>query len=139
MTTDLGFATNVKIGADSGSVADVKIEPHVEFMPGSEKGKEKAGCGKSLWFGEPRCRWTYPDRLLTGEQFYQLQNLVGGAPSASVVIDIPTQDLDILSYAPVITTYQATMHWPEEGVTLAHTNRWIIPSDGILFTNLEPL
>ncbi len=139
MATDLGFATNVKIGANADSIEDVKIEPHVEYLPSSEVGKEKLGCGNSQWFGAPRCRWTYPDRLLTGEQFYQLKNLVGDAPSAPVVIDIPTQDLSITTYTPIITTYQATMHWPLEGVTIIHTNRWQIPDDGIMFTNLEPL
>jgi hypothetical protein len=136
MPTQLGFATNVKIGANVNSVEDVKIEPHVEFLPGLV---ERGTCREDTLVSSARCRWTYPDRLLSGEQFYQLQSLVGEDASASVVIDIPTQTLDLSTYTPEITTYNAIMHWPAEGVTRVAFNLWQFPDEGILFTRLASI
>jgi hypothetical protein len=136
MGTDLGFTTSVKIGADVNSVQDVKIEPHVEFLPGLV---ERSTCREDTLVSSARCRWTYPDRLLTGEQFHQLQSLVGEDASTSVVMDIPTQTLDLSTYTPQITTYSAVMHWPEEGVTRIAFNQWQFPDEGILFTKLATL
>lgn len=134
MATDLGFATNIKIGASLATIEDVKIEPHVEFFRG--EAKEKSVSSQDRNIGSPRCRWTYPDRELTGEQFYQLKNLVGQNASVTVYIDVRTQALDITTYQPIVASYQALMHWPEEGVTRIKYNRWQIPDEGILFTQL---
>lgn len=124
-----------KIGKDINSVTDVLIEPHIEFFPGASV--EENACNKTQYVGKPRCRWTYPDRLLEGEEFYQLKSLVGNEASANVVIDIPTQTLALESYEPLTASYNAVMHWPGEGVTMVSNHRWTIP-DGILFTNLVP-
>lgn len=134
MATDLGFSTVVKIGATASTIEDVKVEPIVEYLPGSSR--DKTVTGQEKWVGGLRCRWTYPDRLLSGEQFYQLKSLVGNSASASVVIDIPTQTINLTTYLPVVATYNAIMHWPEEGVTQISMNRWAISDDGILFTQL---
>ncbi len=134
MATDLGFTTDIKIGSSLDTVEDVKIKPHVEYIPGVDT--QQSVDASDRYVGSPRCRWTYPDRELTGEQYYQLKNLVGQNASATVYIDIPTQTLDTTTYQPVITTYQAIMNWPEEGVTRIMYNRWQIPDDGIIFTQL---
>jgi len=134
MPDDLGYPTTSKIGATIGTVVDTKIEPHVEFIPGERV--EKKGCTGGTYFGGPRCRWTYPDQLLNGEQFYQLQSLVGENASADVVIDTPTQTMNLATYNPQIITYSATMHWPAEDVIMVSDSRWTLPDDGILFTNL---
>lgn len=134
--TDLGFETEIFIGATAGSLEAVKIEPHVEFSISGEV--ERVVCGKSKATGYPRCRWTYPDRLLSGEQYYQLQSLVGNEASANVYIVTPTNEISITTYEPIHTTYQAIMNWPAEGVRRVHHNLWEI-EDGILFTNLEPV
>lgn len=136
MPTSLGRSTNVKIGTTVNNVEDVLWEPHVEYMPGAKI--EQNICGQDNYTGSARCRWTYPNHALTGEEFYQLQNIVGNNASASVIIDIPTQALDISTYQPLVATYQAIMHWPREGVRQTTHNRWTI-EDGILFTELEPL
>jgi len=137
MATDLGFATDIRIGSSVGSMEDVRIEPHVEFMQGGEE-TEKIVCGKVKSVGYPRCRWTYPNMRLTGEQFQQLHSLVGSEMSASVTLDIPVQTIDVTTYQPTIATYNAIMVWPKEGVTREMYNEWVLPDDGILFTNLEP-
>lgn len=127
----------VKIGPDVNNVADVLIEPVIEFFEAAEV--EENVCNKSQYTGSARCRWTYPDRLLEGEQFYQLKSLVGNEASANVVMDIPGQEVSIETYEPVISTYNAVMHWPEEGVVMVSNYRWKLPDDGILFTNLEAI
>ena len=128
--------TVAKIGPDKNSVTDVLIEPHVEFMQGATG--DRTVTSQDRFVGSPRCRWTYPDRILEGEQFYQLKSLVGSGASASVVIDIPTQEINTTSYRPEIVTYNAIMHWPEREIRLDGNHRWQIPN-GILFTNLTPL
>lgn len=137
MATDLGIATVVKIGATVGSVEDVKIEPHVEFLPGIAQ--ERTITRQDRYVGGQRCRWTYPDQLLSGEQFYQLKSLVGEDASATVYIDIPTQTINTTTYVPQVATYQAIMHWPEEDVFMVSDSRWQLPGDGILFTQLTPV
>lgn len=136
MPDDLGRPTAIRIGATSGTRADVKIVPHIEFLPGQI---DVTLCGAQRHVGFPRCRWTYPDRELTGEQFYQLKSLVGENASATVYIDVPTQTLDISTYTPVVASYEAIMNWPEEGVIQGLYERWLIPDDGIVFTNLRPI
>jgi hypothetical protein len=135
MPTDNGWPTNIRIGASIATMADVKIEPHVEFIPAESI--EEQMCGGDDWRGQPRCRWTYPDRLLTGEQFYQLKSLVGDNASASVYIDIPTWDVNPATYTPVVAAYSAVMHWPEEGVKIVRLNQWELPE--IMFTGLVGL
>lgn len=136
MATDLGFETHVRIGSSVATMTDVKVEPHVEFMLSEEF--DKVVCGKTKATGYPRCRWTYPTMLLDGEQYYQLQALVANEASATVYLDIPTNEIDVTTYEPVIGTYQAIMNWPPEGVHRVRYNQWEFPDDGILFTNLEP-
>lgn len=125
-----------KIGSNANNVTGVLIEPHVEFMVGAAM--DRTVTSQDRFVGNPRCRWTYPDRLLSGEEFWQLKDLVGNEASANVVIDIPTQTINTTTYQPEIVTYNAIMHWPEENVRVVSHNRWQLP-DGILFTNLEPL
>jgi hypothetical protein len=137
MPTDLGYTTDVKIGPDVNSVQDVKIEPHVEFLPGISR--ERTVTSQEKYVGGLRCRWTYPNRQLTGEQYYQLKSLVGEQMSGPVVIDIPTQTMNTATYTPVVATYNAIMHWPEKGVTRVSFNQWQFPNDGILFTQLTSI
>lgn len=137
MADDLGRTVRVKIGTTVNTVEDVKIEPHVEFIAGREIRRSLSG--QDRYIGGSRCRWTYPDRLLTGEQFWQLKNLVGDDPSVSVIVDLPTQTLDTTTYQPTVVAYSAIMHWPEEGIIQVNQNRWTIPDEGILFTNLVPV
>jgi hypothetical protein len=137
MADDLGRTIHTRIGLTVATMEDTKVEPHVEFTPGATI--ERTTCNQSRWVGAPRCRWTYPDRLLEGEQFYQLKVLVGNEASADVFIDIPTQTMDMSTYQPLVTAYQAVMHWPAEGVTRVSHNRWQIPDDGIEFTELKPV
>ena len=136
MATDLGFTTDVRIGASIATMEDVKVEPHVEFLDAGG-GVEKVVCGEVKAVGYPRCRWTYPDRRLTGEQYYQLRSLVENDMSADVYIDIPTNQINVLTYEPVVATYSGVLNWPEEGVRRTIYNQWEI-EDGILFTNLVP-
>ncbi len=128
------FPTVTKIGPSADAVVDALADPHVEFIPGPSP--EQGGCGQDSYTGLPRCRWTYPNRLLTGEEFYQLKSLVGDNPSADVIIDIPTQTINLSTYTPVVSTYSAIMHWPEEDVRVVRYNKWEMPDDGILFTQL---
>lgn len=134
MTTDLGRPTSTKIGLTYNTMEDVKIEPFVEFMSGSNP--ERTVCGGSRWQGSPRCRWTYPGMELEGAQFYQLQNLVGDNPSVAVYITTSTQKLDTTTYQPNYTAYSAILHWPEEDVEMVSHYRWTLGDEGLLFTNL---
>ncbi len=131
------FPTVTKIGPSADAVIDAKADPHVEFMQST--GVERTVSGQDRYTGSLRCRWTYPNRLLTGEEFYQLKNLVGENASATVYMDIPTQTLNTTTYEPAIVTYKAVMHWPEEDVRIVRYNKWQIPDDGILFSQLEPI
>jgi len=137
MPTDLGWETNIQIGLTQATMEDVKVDPIVEFFPGTNP--ERNVCGGATWQGSPQCRWTYPDRLLTGEQFYQLQQLVGDAPTVAVYMTVPTQRVDPATYQPSVVSYYGIMHWPEEGVMVENFYRWKLPDDGILFTNLQGL
>lgn len=135
MATDLGFNTDIKIGLTYETMAEVKIEPIVEFIPGSEQ--ERNPCGGDSYQTSPRCRWTYPDRELTGEQFYQLKSLVGNSPSANVYFTTPTQTINPATYQPIVVAYSGVLHWPDEGVMMGRYYRWVMPDDGLLFTNLQ--
>ena len=135
MASGLADNTTIRIGLQGTTPAKVLIEPHIEFLPGHNP--ERTLSGGSRWQGSPRCRWTYPDRLLTGEQFHQLQNLVGDNPTVAVVMDVPTQRMDPATYQPAVVTYNAIMHWPQEEVMMESAYRWRLPDDGILFTDLR--
>jgi hypothetical protein len=131
------WPVSVRIGTTIANMEAVLIEPHVEFMPGTRTTRTLSK--QDRWVGAPRCRWTYPDLQLEGEQYYQLKKQLSGGAAGTVYIDIPTQTLNTTTYRPIITAYKAIMHWPLEDVTREQHNRWTLPDDGILFTHLEGL
>lgn len=131
MPTDLGYKTVVRIGSSIATMADVKIEPHVEFQPGET---ERTVSGHTKAVGSPRLVWSYPDRRLTGAQYHQLKNLVGDSMSAVVYVDVPVNNLSVTTYAPVVATYQGILQWPAEGVKRVMYNEWTLPD--LVITNL---
>lgn len=136
MADDLGFPTVTRIGLTVGGLADTKIAPVTAFLQASET--RATVCGAQVAAAGPRAIWRYPDRKLTGQQYYQLKSLVGQNMSAEVVIVTPTQEVSTTTYEPVLATYNAVMNWPAEGVELEYKNMWTIPDDGIVFTQLTP-
>lgn len=132
MSDDLRRSVRTAIGASYDGMADTKIEPIVEWF--DYEAVVPGACGGDAGIGTARCRWTYPDRRLTGEQYYQLRSLVGGDKlSATVFIKTPTLDVSPVTYLPLVATYEAVMDWPQEGVKLGLYNEWIIPDDGLMF------
>ena len=134
MTTDLGRPTSTRIGLTYDTMEDVKVEPFVEFMAGTNP--ERAVCGGSRWQGSPKCRWTFPNIELEPEQMYQYTSLWGDNPSVAVYIATSTQRIDPTTYQPAYTNYSAIMHRPESDLQMTRYYRWEIPDEGILFTNL---
>jgi len=134
MATNLGRPTSTQIGLTYDAMADVKVEPFVEFMTGSNP--ERTVCGGSRWQGSPKCRWTFPGRLLTGEEMYQYTSLWGDNPSVAVYITTSTQRIDPTTYQPAYTTYSAILHKPEEDLMMRRYYQWEVPDEGLLFTNL---
>ena len=134
MSDDLGFVVLARIGPDSGSLEDVRVQPFVEYRvtTGGERTLDALVRGG----GEPEVIWTFPDMLLDGEQYYQFKALVGDDLSAPVAIQTPTQNVNTVTYTPQVVTYDAIMRWPESDVVVINYNRWQIPSEGIRFTNL---
>jgi predicted carbohydrate-binding protein with CBM5 and CBM33 domain len=135
MADDLGLPTVTQIGTTVGNLADTKVAPVANYLPATAT--RGTVCGAQVAADGPRIIWKYPDRKLTGEQYYQLKNLVGENLSADVVIKTPTQQVSTSTYEPVIATYNATMLWPAQGVDLVYKNMWTIPDDGIIFINLS--
>lgn len=131
MPTDLGYRTVVRIGSTVGTMEDVKIEPIIEYQPGET---ERTVSGHTTAVGSPRLIWSYPDRRLTGPQFYQLKNLVGDKMSATVYVDVPVNNLSTSTYGPLVATYQGILQWPSEGVKRIMYNEWELPD--IIITNL---
>lgn len=84
--------------------------------------------------GALRCRLSWDKVELTGQEYYQLRQLVGRNPSAQVYIRLPLDVVDTTSYEPLWYTYQAQFHWPVEGVMQGNYNRWQMPD--IELTNL---
>jgi hypothetical protein len=111
----------------------VKVEPHVEY---ALTNKEDVVCGESVPVGFDRVIWTYPNKELSAEQYYQLYKQTDGAASGSVYIRVPTREVSLVgsTYQVTYATYAAVMHWPEEGLTRGKYDRWEIPE--IEFTNL---
>lgn len=128
---DLRRQVRTKIGTSYDGMADTKIEPIVEWF--DNEYVTRGGCGGDAGNGNPRCRWTYPNRRLTGEQYYQLRSIVGNALSATVFIQTPTMDVDTTAYLPLVATYEAIMRWPASGIRLSLYNEWEFPDEGLLF------
>lgn len=135
MADDLGFAVRTKIGTAVANLEDTKVQPTVQFIQAAET--RRVLCGESVPAEPPSVRWMYPDMRLTGAQFHQLKKFVGSNMSADVVIQTPVEEIDPTTYEPIISTYNAIMHWPV-GVESAPILQWTFPEDGILFTNLTP-
>ena len=134
MSDDLGFAVTCQIGPSLPGLEDVRVQPMVEFKITSVS--RDFLCGQHLKVGDPVSVWRYPDMLLSGVQYYQLKSLVGDKLSANVVIQTPTQNMNLTTYAPQLVTYSAVMVWPEKDVMVVSQNRWGFPGDGISFINL---
>lgn len=134
MTDDLGFPTRSKIGTTQFNMQDLKVEPVVTFMHNTERTVGGGSKRTSL-----ECLWEFPDRMLEGDQYYQLKNIMGDSASTPVIIDVVTDEVDAVNYEPIVATYQAIMHWPDpDTVNLVAKNRWEI-TDGIKFTGLRTL
>lgn len=137
MPDSLGRKVVTRIGLTKETMTDTLMEPIVEFTPGADV--ERTVASTDRYVGSARCRWTFPDRLLKGEEFHQLKNLVKDDASVTVYIDIPTQTIDTSTYRPIVTAYQCVMHWPLEDVRMVSHYRWQFPDEGILFTRLIPV
>ncbi|MBD3261306.1 MAG: hypothetical protein GF334_06410 [Candidatus Altiarchaeales archaeon] len=134
-TDDLGYNHGIKIGTTKFNMEHFKVTPHIEFIEGTQRKKD--ACGGSRWTGPAKMRLTWPNRELEGEQFYQLKNIVGSNPSASVYIDVPTQILNTDTYQPITSAYYGILQWPDEGVRMTRYYRWTLPE--VEITNLTPI
>jgi len=135
MPDDLGYDWGLKIGTTKFNMLPFRVTPHVEFRPGTERKRD--ACGGSVWTGPAKCVLTWPEMELEGEQFYQLQSIVGNNPSARVYMDIPTQTLNTTTYQPIVSAYTGILQWPDEGVMMTHFYRWEMPE--VEVTNLSPI